>query len=325
MLAAYLFDGTDGHPVEDWRAECTSLTNSKVLWLDLQGATEDELASVYSAFSVGEGHDHHRRGVRAEPQVHVHDGYIHITSIIAPDGDDRLDPTRGVLESIVGDNWVVTIHESDSPLVDDFKAVTSGPGQVGGLDAPSFLTTLLERVVLSYGDAFERIEERLEDFDADVLSSPDSNVDKMATILVDVRQRTGELRRALSPHRRVYSTLGHAEFSRVSTEASAARFRHLADQVDDALDSARWAKEAVVSSFDMLILRTENRTNEIVKVLTLTSILLLPGALIATILGMNVNLSGGDFATSGLFWVAIAGILLIAGGTLGFARARRWI
>ena len=65
--------------------------------------------------------------------------------------------------------------------------------------------------------------------------------------------------------------------------------------------SARDAKDAVVNSFDVLILRTEHRTNEIVKVLTLASILLLPGALIAGVMGMNVNFSAATFAHSPLF------------------------
>lgn len=48
-------------------------------------------------------------------------------------------------------------------------------------------------------------------------------------------------------------------------------------------------------------MRTEHRTNEIMKVLTLASILLLPGALIAGVAGMNVNISGHEFAGSPLF------------------------
>ena len=74
-----------------------------------------------------------------------------------------------------------------------------------------------------------------------------------------------------------------------------------------------------------MILRTEHRTNEIVKVLTLASILLLPGALIAGVMGMNVNFSAGTFADSPLFWIVLAAIVSLAGATLALARARRWI
>ena len=53
------------------------------------------------------------------------------------------------------------------------------------------------------------------------------------------------------------------------------------------MQEARDAREAIVGSFDVLIARGGHRTNEIMKVLTLTSVILLPGALIAGVMGMN--------------------------------------
>ncbi len=103
--------------------------------------------------------------------------------------------------------------------------------------------------------------------------------------------------------------MAHPELDLISTELSAERFGKLTEQVDVALSAARDAKDAVVTSFDILILRTEHRTNEIVKVLTLASLLLLPGALIAGVMGMNVNFSGATFAHSPLFWVVLAAIV----------------
>ena len=75
----------------------------------------------------------------------------------------------------------------------------------------------------------------------------------------------------------------------------------------------------------MLIARTEHRTNEIIKVLTVASILLLPGTLIAGVMGMNVNFSASTFVHSPIFFGSIAAILLIAAATLGVARSKRWI
>jgi magnesium transporter len=209
--------------------------------------------------------------------------------------------------------------------VDGFRELATGAGQLGALDALSFLATLLESVIVSYIEAFEEIEAVLEDFDASVLASHDRDIEFRVAVLVKARARVGQLRRALAPHRRVFTTLSHAEFDAVSTDVSAARFAQLAARMDDALSGASHARDAVVSSFDMLILRTGHRTNEIVKVLTLTSILLLPGALLAGIMGMNVNLAENDFATSGLFWGTLVTITLIAVSTLVLARVRRWI
>jgi hypothetical protein len=60
------------------------------------------------------------------------------------------------------------------------------------------------------------------------------------------------------------------------------------------------------------------------KVLTLASILLLPGALIAGVMGNERRLQLRRFRTLPIFWVSVAKIL-IALATLATARIRHWI
>jgi magnesium transporter len=157
------------------------------------------------------------------------------------------------------------------------------------------------------------------------LKNPSRNPEEQIGVLVQARQRVGHLRRALAPHREIFAALSHSEFDPISSQASADRFAELTSKVDAALAAARDAKDGIASSFDVLIVRTEHRTNEIMKVLTLASILLLPGALIAGVAGMNVNLSGHAFTNSALFWGVLAAIILIALIALALARLRQWI
>ena len=59
------------------------------------------------------------------------------------------------------------------------------------------------------------------------------------------------------------------------------------------------------------------------KVLTLTSVILLPGALLAGVMGMNFKV--GLFEEQTLFWVVVAVIVAIAPLTIGVAKQRNWI
>ncbi len=210
-------------------------------------------------------------------------------------------------------------------MVNDFRERVEGGGEIGILDAPSFLAVLLGWVVTSYLQAFDRIETELEEFDVRVLRSPRRDAEQEIGVLVEIRQRVGRLRRPLALHRDLFAALSEAEFDLVSTEDSAERFSQLAVKTDASLTAARDAKDAINGSFDVLIARTEHRTNEIIKVLTVASILLLPGTLIAGVMGMNVNFSASTFVHSPIFFGSIAAILLIAAATLGVARSKRWI
>lgn len=322
MLTSLLFDKTGSSEVHDLAATSKRLSSTKVLWINLQDASDDELQEVIDTFAI----DHlQAKSSQTEAQVQLHADYIHIDALFAPDREARSVDTAQTLNCYIGRNWLITRYESAQSIVDEFRELATGPGAIGGLEAMSLLATLLELVIVGYSEAFEEIEERLEDFDKKVLASADRDIESEVTLLVQSRARVGLLRRSLAPHRRVFTTLSHTELDAVSTEKSAQRFTQLAEHVKETLNGARDAREAVVNSFDMLILRTENRTNEIVKVLTLASILFLPGALVAGVLGMNVDIPMTDFVSSSLFWGALALMALVAAGTLTLAKVRRWI
>ncbi len=79
----------------------------------------------------------------------------------------------------------------------------------------------------------------------------------------------------------------------------------------------------LIGTFDVHMTRTAQRTNDIMKVLTLASAILLPASVIAGVMGMNFKLA--FFDDPGMFWFVIAGMAAIALGTIGFARWRNWL
>ena len=131
------------------------------------------------------------------------------------------------------------------------------------------------------------------------------------------------LRRALSPHREVVVALAHPELDALSSEDSAKRFAALESRVTQALDTAREMKESTFGSFDLLVARIGQRTNDIMKVLTLVTVILLPATVLAGIMGMNFKV--GLFDPAWIFWVVIAAMLGIAVLVLSVARNRHWI
>jgi len=331
MLDAYLFDEHHAKKIEHhakkieaWADALDDLDESQVLWLDLLEPSAEEAREVGEALGLDglEPGRFHEEGV--QPAFDQGQEYLRVTALAARDAEADASETVAV-DCFVGENWVLTAHSTELAVIEDFRAWTEGEGKIGILDAPSFLAVLLEWVVTSYLRAFDKIEVELEEFDVRVLRSARRDAERQISALVEVRRRVGRLRRSLAPHREVFVALSNSEFDPVSTEESAQRFSELAAKTETALAAARDAKDAVIGSFDVLIARTEHRTHEIMKVLTLASILLLPGALIAGVMGMNVNFKASVFAHSPLFWVVVGAIVLIAGATLGVARMRRWI
>ena len=314
-----LFEQDAVEEVDDWQDQLPAIRASSVLWIDLESPTDDELEHLASALdlsarSVQLLHDRDHEA----PCFHDFESYLQI-SALAPVGFGDL----AVLGCLVGESWVVTVRDRQLEILETFRERASGSGDTGGLQGLEFLANLLEWVFESYFEAFEEIEGVLEEIEVSAMSGDIDGSPEVLGRLVSVRHEVGHLRRALSAHREPILALTRPEVDAISSSSSAERFAGLSNRIESAIDAARDSRESVIGSFDVLLATTGQRTNEIMKVLTLASVLLLPGSLLAGIMGMNFRL--GLFTNPNYFWVVVAIMLGVAVVTLAIARMRDWI
>ena len=318
MSDAILFDRHDVDHLPGLSERPRRLGGDQLLWVDIHRGSDIGTEEVAEAFSLDDSTARYLDSPHERPVFFDHGHYLHITTY-APREDDEGE--LHAVECVIGQNWVVTAHDVAIPVLEEFAARVSGSGDTGALDGPGFLAALLEWVLSAYTAAFERLEERLEDFD--VQSMRGESADEDIERLITMRREVGKLRRALAAHRSALVALTHPELVLLGNNRSCERFESLYSRYEATLQEARDAREAIVGSFDVLIARGGHQTNQIMKVLTLTSVILLPGALLAGVMGMNFKVPLFDHAA--LFWVVIAVIVLVAPLTIGVAKLRHWI
>jgi magnesium transporter len=316
---AILFDRDHVERLDDLDDRPRRLNRGKLLWVDVDRESEYDADEVAEAFGL----DPRTRDCLANsadrPVFSDFGRYIHVTTY-APAEEDQGELIA--LECVVSEHWVVTAHNDPIPVLQDFADRVSGSGDTGSLDGPGFLAALLEWVLGAYTAAFERIEQRLEEFDIQAMRG-EGDADHDIERLIAMRKQVGRMRRALAAHRTALVSLTHPELEALGDNRSGERFQSLLTRFESTVQEARDAREAIVGSFDVLIARDGHRTNEIMKVLTLTSVILLPGALIAGVMGMNFKV--GFFDRAVLFWVVVAVIVAIAPLTIVGAKRRQWI
>jgi len=313
LSTALLFEHHEVDEV-DWSGSLPRLGRSAVLWIDLEAPDERELERLADVLEL----DPHAVCQHESPNCVDFGDHIQITAS-APNGSRAL----ANVTCLVSERWVVTIHDEPIEMLETFRERARGSGATGELDGLEFLANLLEWVLESYFAAFEEIEATLEEIDARAMSG---DVDERADVigqLVETRREIGRLRRALASHREPILALTRPELEAIASSKTAARFSELRGRLDEATQAARDSREAVVGAFDVVIASTGRRTNEIMKILTLASVLILPGTLIAGIMGMNFRL--GVFGTAAYFWVVVAVMLVVAVVTLAIARMRDWV
>jgi magnesium transporter len=82
-------------------------------------------------------------------------------------------------------------------------------------------------------------------------------------------------------------------------------------------------KEVVTALEDTNESLISHRLNDVLRVLTAFSVVLLPLTLIASIWGMNVRVPGQGSIHA--FWIIVIAMVLILGSTLAYFRHRRWL
>lgn len=321
MRTVFVFDEQESRREEDLPEALEGLDDDAMVWVALRDPTEREVAAVQETLGLTDEQAH--RLLEQPSQASLVDAGEHMNVTLYLASSEGGEPILRPLECVLGPNWVVTAHEAEIEVLEEFRERAEGGGQVGALDSPSFVAAAVEWVVTSYFRAFEAIERELEELDAKVMSDIPKNVSEELTRLVDLRRSIGTLRRALSPHREVIVALAHPELDLLSTETSAERFVAIETRVARAVDAAREAKESTRGSFDLLVARLGQRTNDIMKVLTLVTVILLPSTVLAGIMGMNFRV--GLFDLVWMFWAVIAAMFGIAVLVLSVARSRRWI
>lgn len=318
LSQAILFDRDEAEFLEDLvRDRPPRLGRSKLLWVDVDERTAEHAAHVAEAFGLDD-RTRDRLGTSEGPPVFEDYGrYIHVTTYAPEEETCELVP----VECVVGDHWVVTAHDRPIPVLDEFRERVSGSGDTGVLDGPAFLAALLEWVLSAYSAAFEHMEHRLEEFDVEAMRG--NGADEDIEQLVTMRRDLGSMRRALAAHRSALVALTHPELEALGNHASGERFESLLRRFESTVQEARDVREAIVGSFDVLIARTGHRTNDIMKVLTLTSVILLPGIVIAGFMGMNFKV--GLFTAAWGFYAVVAATVAIALVVVGVAKRREWI
>jgi magnesium transporter len=319
VVSAILFDREQVDHLDDLPDGLERLNGSKLLWVDIDRRSAESAAKVAHTFELDDTTRERLASSTGRAVFSDHGRYFQVTTYSPCEEEDE---DLIALECVVGENWVVTAHDRPVAVLEEFAQRVSGSGDTGVLDGPAFLATLLEWVLGAYSEAFERLEERLEEFDVQAMRGR-GKAERDIERLVAERREVGVLRRALAAHRSALVALTHPELEALGSDASGERFQSLLRRFEATVQEARDARESIVGSFDVLIARTGHRTNDIMKVLTLTSVIGLPGAVIAGVMGMNFKLE--IFEATWLFYVVLAVMAAVALVTVAVAKLRDWI
>ena len=318
-IRAILFDASgEDHEVRLTADDFPRLDEARLLWIDVDGSQKEAVATLTRLLNDQTDATVELRPQHGSPAVRDYGRYF---SLGIPVLTKETSQETVELQCLAADNWVVTAHPGEVAFLAKFGDHVRADSELGQLDAPSFLANLLEWELGDYFRAVEHIDAQIDDIEDEVLAGRAQ--EEVLTSLVALRRAATRLRRGLAEQRPVFATLSHPSFHTLADSQAAQEFGLLSDRLEQALQATDNARDMAIGAFDVLMTRTSQRTNEIMKILTTVTVLLLPATLLAGILGMNVL--PHYLLQTWLFWVALSLMVVIGVGVLWLLRRRGWL
>jgi magnesium transporter len=259
-----------------------------VSWYALDNPNDPQLDQLASEFHLHPLHIEDCRSNNERLKVEATDRYLFlILKYIQSVQDGDINFASAYL--FVGQDFLITVRDnSDASCEVLERALKAGPEEKPG----RLLYLIIDSVVDSYFVSIDRSDDRIDDLQDSVLDNPSPQI---LEDLFDQKRKLIELRRVLVNLRDACMSLQRESGSILQPELYPF-FRDVYDHALRLLDMVETLRDLLNNTFDVYLSSVANRTNQVMKVLTVLSTIALPALVISGIYGMN--LSGLPFLES---------------------------
>jgi len=294
--------------------------DTKLLWIDVDERSAEALAAIAKALDLEPPILRQLQPDRRRPRIVRQPDRIAVTLVAVEraDGDSSLE--RKDLDLVVGRNLVVTVHDGPLAAIADFEEQLRDERDLGQLDAGAFMTALIDAVLGGYRTEVDVIEREIDKLDQAAMKALDDH-DTYLAVVVALRGRIAVLRRHLTPNRDAIAPLVRPDFEVHGDIVKP--WPGIEERLERTIAAVEHARELLVGSFDIYLGRSAQRSNDVMKVLTLVSAIALPAIVLAGVMGMNFELSFFENASN--FFVVVGSMIAFGFAIVAIARWRHWI
>ena len=321
-----LFDFDEQHVVENVVhdiAECVPFTQAHtVTWINVDDV---QVSGVLEAFGNALGfHPLMLEDILHTDQRPKYEDYGDYIFLVLKMLDFDAAKNEIVIEQlslVLGENYIISFQERPGDMFDALRdRIRKNASRIRKSRSDYTAYALMDSVVDRYFDVLEKVGEKIEALE--VLLAKNPKPDTLRSIH-KLRQELIFLRKSVWPLRDVVASMQRAE-SPLIHESTELFLRDLHDHVIRVTDSIDTYRDMLSSMQDVYLSSISNRTNEIMKVLTLFSSIFLPLTFIVGVFGMNFrNFPELDWPYG--LQATMVLMMLVGVGMYLFFKFKKWI
>jgi magnesium transporter len=257
-----------------------------VSWIDVQGFGDKGLMQA-----IGEKFGFHRLlledvvNVPQRPKTEVYDNQVLVVvRMVRLVDEHEIDMEQ--VSIVFGPHYVLTFQERYGDVFDPVrKRIRSGKGMMRKSGSDYLVYALADTVIDGYYPVLELLGDQLDELDEAVVTDPSPHVLRS---LNEAKNELINLRRGIWPQRDAVAALMNDDVPLVTDEVRT----HLRDTLDHCVQTSEIAemyREMATGLINTYMSSIANRTNEVMKVLTIMASIFIPLTFIAGIYGMNFD------------------------------------
>lgn len=291
-----------------------------LIWIDIEKPDDEELTILSNIFKF------HPLAVedcihsKQRSKVDNYKDYYFIVLNAFKGRDINRHFTYSEIFMFVGKNYLVTLHWSGLNIIDEVYERASGASTVFDRGIDFLLYSIFDAIVDDYFPLTDKIGEKIDILEEVIFKNPSRLIQNE---ILMIKRNMLKLRKIISAQREVLNILLRHDFPLIKDE-NRLYFMDVYDHLMRLFDLIDTYQDMLAGTLDLYMSQMSNRMNEIMKILTIITTIMMPLTLITGIYGMNfqyipeLNMHYGYFIV-----LAAMGVIVIL--EIIYFRIKKWL
>lgn len=289
-----------------------------IVWLDFEAPTEADFAYLEKTFQF---HPLALEDARAKfnlPKIESYDSYTFLIWQAVTTADYESEQVTAEVDIFVSLNYLVTIHEQKIAALDHvYDSLVKEQQPLKGSDW--VLHRILDTLVDAYFPYVDAISNGVDTLQDHMFENPTR---QQLRTLFKYKHQLLNLRKIVGPEREIAGSL--ARYPGLVTEHTQFYFADVHDHLIRIVDLVDTDRDVISGAMDIYLSQVSNRLNEVMKILTIVTVIFLPLTLITGIYGMNFRYMPGVTFRYGFFTVSFLMVAIAIFMAIYFKRRGWW-
>lgn len=295
---------------------------SAVIWVDMEMPTEADEQVLLEVFRFHPLTVEDCRENRHYPKIEEFPGYLYfiVHGVRADTSPDRFNTIE--LDGFLGRNYVITYHHDTFRSINNVKQLLR-TSPISCQRGPAFLLhQILDQVVDYYSPVLDDFDNRVDELEQEIFGLKQPN-NQILSQIQDLKRGVLRLRRISTKQMDILLRMSRGEFALIPDEMRPF-YRDVYDHLVRVVDLSESYRDLISGALEAYLSVVSNRMNEIMKVLTIFSAIMLPLTFIAGVYGMNFDNMPELHSRYGYYGTLIV-MATVAIGMLIFFWRRGWL